>query len=297
MVCREGDFGGGQDRLPNLIGLHTSIQKGYVHAVEEARAVGATTFQIFTRNQRQWREKEVSVEEGEAFRRAVSQARLYKPYAHAIYLLNLASPDDGLYVRSVQALEAEVRRCAVLGLEGVVVHPGSHRGKGASWGWSRVLAGVRRVLAVTSGLNVAIVLENTAGQGQTLGAHVEELLEVLQELPSDRTGLCLDTCHLWSAGYDFASEKGWRWLLARIEATIGLERLHVWHLNDSATGLGSRRDRHAHLGFGSIPEEGFRRIVQEFPHVPKIIETPRSPEWDRRNIAWLWRLAGRGGAE
>ncbi len=294
---REGSGYGGQGGLPNLIGLHTSIQKGYVQAVEEARAVGATTFQIFTRNQRQWREKEVSVEEGEAFRRAVKSARLYKPYAHAIYLLNLASPDDGLYERSVKALEAEVRRCGVLGLEGVIVHPGSHRGRGASWGWMRVVAGVRRVLSATSRLDVAIVLENTAGQGQTLGARIEALLEVLQELPADRTGLCLDTCHLWSAGYDFASGRGWRWLLARIEATIGLDRLHVWHLNDSATAFGSRRDRHAHLGEGSIPEEGFRRIVQEFPHVPKIIETPRSPEWDRRNIAWLWRLAGRSVAE
>lgn len=277
----------------HLLGFHASIQGGYLTAVREAGELHASVIQIFTQNQRQWKARKVSQEEGNEFQNACRESAIQQVVSHAIYLLNLGSVEPSIFNRSVQALKAEIERCAMLGIPWVVVHPGAHRGAGEATGWNQVRKALREILEWKEqyAWKVGILLENTAGQGTSLGASLENLLKVVQEFSPKDVGICLDTCHLWAAGYEFASERGWRDLMILLERHNMLERIRVWHMNNSKHPAGSRKDRHAHISEGTIPLVGFWRVLHAFPDVPAILETPRTGDWDRWNLAILRILA------
>lgn len=285
------------------IGAHMSIAGGHDRAVEAAVRVGCEAFQVFTKNTNQWAARPLSDEAATAFRRAVSEAGLAQPVAHNSYLINLASPDEALWTRSIEALVIELERAEVLGIEDLVCHPGAHMGQGEAAGLERVAEGARRVIERTAGLKARIVLESTAGQGTCLGHRVEHLGEILNRLQRpERTGVCLDSCHLFAAGYPLGCQEHYNELIDALDRSVGIVAVRVWHLNDSVRECGSRVDRHAGIGAGRIGREPFRWIVTDrrFAHVPMILETPKGLECgqdrDTINLSILRNLWSEGHA-
>lgn len=279
------------------LGAHMSIAGGLYRAVERARKVDATALQIFVTSARQWAMRRLEAGEGARFRDAVAEAGLGRALmAHASYLINLASPRPALRERSIRALRRELDRCALLGVPYLVLHPGSHDGAGTEAGLRRVARSVDRALEGREG--VTLLLENTAGQGNTLGASFDELAWLLStSRHGDRLGICFDTCHALAAGHDFRDAASFGRLLAELERTVGVDRILAFHLNDSKHELGSRRDRHEHVGRGRIGLDGFRLLLNEprFASRPMVLETPKgeSSELDRTNLATLRALVGR----
>jgi deoxyribonuclease-4 len=286
---------------PLRIGAHVSVQGGLPLALDRARRIRASALQIFVRSARRWASPPPAEEEALAFRRAVARRSL-GPYtlAHASYLINLASPDREVWERSVAALGAELDLCRLLGVPQLVVHPGSHRGAGAAAGLRRVARGLDRALAPRrTGATpaVRVLLENTAGQGSTVGHRFEQLGAILAATRhADLVGVCLDTCHAVAAGYELSGAAAYRRTLAELDRRVGLSRVRAFHLNDSRHAAGSRRDRHAHIGEGHVGLDGFRRLLNDprFAGVPMVLETPKGAgdEHDRRNLATLRGLVG-----
>lgn len=288
--------------LPPL-GAHMSTAGGFAQAVERAQEVEATALQIFAKSARQWRAKPADPEEVERFRDACRAAGLVEHcLTHASYLINLASPDAALRQRSTEALVDELRRAEQLGIPSVVLHPGSHVGSGEDDGLRRVAESVDRAFAElerSGSTAVRLLLENTAGQGTNLGHRFEHLGRIVEECASaERLGVCFDTCHALAAGYDFREAAGYRATIDALGRAVGLSRVLAFHLNDSRFDLGSRRDRHEHIGQGQIGLPGFRRLLCDprFRGVPMILETPKGEgaEEDRRNLETLRALARRG---
>lgn len=272
-----------------------SIAGGMPLAVERALSVGATALQVFVKSSNQWAARPFAEGEAEAFRLATGDAGIAEHVvAHASYLINIASADDALWERSVEALAVEVERCATLRIPGLVLHPGSPRDAGREFGIARVAAALDRVLATPG--DVRILLEVTAGQGATLGRTFEELAAILARTGrSDRLGVCFDTCHALAAGHEFRTESGYLETFRRLDRTVGLDRLRAFHLNDSKGDLGSRKDRHEHIGKGKVGLEAFARILNDrrFADLPMILETPKDEKTlaeDRENLAILRRL-------
>lgn len=258
-------------------GAHLSIAGGLTKAVSAAESLACDTLQIFTKNANQWTGKPLAPKEADAFRKAVREAKLKHVTAHDSYLINLAAPGDDLYEKSIAAFIDEVERAEALGLEYLVTHPGAHTGSGEDAGLRRVVAALDRVHAATPGYKVKVLLETTAGQGTTLGCKIEHLEFLLKNAKeSERLGICVDTCHLFAAGYPLAGE-GYDRTFDEVDDRIGLSRIGCFHLNDSVKGLGSRVDRHAGIGLGMIGEEPFRRLVNDkrFANRPMILETPK----------------------
>lgn len=285
-------------RVPRL-GAHMSIAGGMPSAVERARSVGATALQVFVKSSSQWAARPFAEGEVDAFRRAAREAGIERHViAHASYLINLATADDALWERSVEALAVEVERSAALAIPSLVLHPGSPRDAGAEFGLSRVAEGLDRVLlpdrsAAKRRLGVTVLLEVTAGQGATLGRTFEELGTILARARSaDKIGVCFDTCHALAAGYEFRTEGGYRSTFAALDRAVGLGRLRAIHLNDSKGDLGCRKDRHEHIGKGTVGLEAFRRILNDrrFSGIPMVLETPKDEKTlaeDRENLARL----------
>ncbi len=273
-----------------------SITGGMARAVARARAVGATALQVFVKNANQWSARPFAPGEVEQFRAAVSDAGLSRhTIAHASYLVNLASPDGALWKRSVEGLGVELARCEILGIGALVVHPGAHMGTGEEAGLERVVAALDRLTA--RGGAVSILLETTAGQGSCLGSTFEQLAFVLARARNaGRLGVCLDTCHALAAGYEFRDARAYGDTLRSIDRTVGLERVRAIHVNDSVTGLGSRRDRHAHIGRGAVGLEAFRLLLNDrrFREVPMVLETHKGDDLaeDRMNLGVLRSLVG-----
>ncbi len=260
-------------------GAHLSIAGGLHRAAEAAAALGCQTLQIFTKNSNQWRAKPLQRQEIERFRAAVAQARLHGVTAHTSYLINLAAPQDALFQQSLEAFIVELERAEALGLDYLVLHPGAHTGSGEERGLARVAAALTVALQRHRGGRVRVLLENTAGQGTTLGYRFEHLAAIISDVrPSERLGVCFDTCHAYAAGYDWATPRGYRQMWEEFDRLIGLERLCVIHVNNSRQPLASRVDRHAHLDQGQIPLEAFRRLVRDrrFRDLPMILETPKT---------------------
>ena len=261
-------------------GAHTSIAGGAPNAVERATEIGCEAFQIFVKSPNRWSNKPRSTRETDAFRAAREAAGL-PVVAHAGYLINLASDKEEVAERSREALLDELRRCAALGVPGLVLHPGAPQDAGREAGIERVARGLDAVLGQDPEGTTRVLLENTAGQGSTLGLTVDELAAITERAEHrERLGVCLDTCHAFAAGYDLREEAGYERLVGELEATLGLDALHCWHLNDSKFPLGRNRDRHAHIGEGEIGLEPFARLLHDsrFEQVPMIVETP--PEDD-----------------
>ncbi len=283
-----------QSPMPRL-GAHMSISGGLHRAVERAVEVEATALQVFVKSARQWSAKPLEPSEIDAFREAISDRGL-GPYtlAHATYLINLASPDDALWGRSIEAFIFEVDRSAALGIPYLVFHPGSHVGSGEQAGLARVARALSRAAAAAS-REVLPLLEVTAGQGTNLGHRFEQIAWVIEHAAvGDRLGVCFDTCHALAAGYEFRDAHSFRETFAAFESTIGLHRLKAFHLNDSKFGLGSRRDRHEHIGKGEVGLDAFRMILDDrrFRDLPMVLETPKGADLaeDRENLAVLHSL-------
>ena len=232
------------------LGAHMSIAGGVPQAVLRARAVEATALQVFVKSSNQWAARAFAPGEAEGFRAGSREAGLDRhTLAHASYLINLASPDAALWEKSVIALRVELDRCEALGIPWLVVHPGAHVGSGAAAGIARVAEALDLALPEGRDASAGVLLENTAGQGSTLGARFEELGAMLRAVRQPRhVGICFDTCHALAAGYEFRSASAYDAMMAALDREVGLDRLRGFHLNDSKGDLGCRRDRHEHIG-------------------------------------------------
>ena len=274
-------------------GAHMSIAGGIQHAVDRAVDVDCETLQVFTKSARQWAARPLVDEEVEAFRSRRTEAEIDPAVAHASYLINLGAIDSDLWERSCESFVVEIDRCARLGLDGIVIHPGAHGGEGEQAGLDRVAAALEIVLEKAS-TGPRVLLETTAGQGTALGGRLEHLSWFLDRLGRERLGVCLDTCHLHAAGYSLAAPAEVDATLAEIDEVVGFENVHVMHCNDSVGEAGSHRDRHAHIGAGAIGERGFAALLTDprMGAVPAILETPKDDagDWDRANLARLRAL-------
>lgn len=275
-----------------------SIEGGLHRALERGHSIGCRTIQIFTKNSSRWKSTPISEEDAETFRSVRSCLNIHPVFAHCSYLMNLAATGE-LRTKSIRALIDEIERAEQIGLEFVVLHPGSHGGRGEADGLKRVVKGLQNALKSTSGFRCKIAIENTAGQGASLGYRVEHLAYLYEEVrSSQRIGFCLDTCHLFAAGYDLAAPDGFASFIRHFETQIPLDRVLAYHLNDSKKPLGSRVDRHEHIGKGWIGKEPFRSLMQDqrFRCVPKVLETPKGKDLaeDVANLKLLCDL-GEGG--
>lgn len=284
-----------------LLGAHFSISGGLHKAVERAAAYDCTALQLFTANARSWKETSLSDDDIAQFRRALESLSIRVAVSHAGYLINPASPSEETREKSLTALEHEMIRSARLGLPFVVLHPGNYVNGSPEIGMKRIVDGCCRILDRTPADSPRLLLETTAGQGTGIGHTFEELAELLAGIDApERTGVCLDTCHIFAAGYDIRTPEAYGKTMAAFDAAIGLGRLHVVHLNDTQKALGSRVDRHEHIGRGEIGVAGFKAIMTDprLDDIPKIIETPKDTpdgeDWDDINLRRLRELAAGG---
>lgn len=283
-----------------LFGAHMSIAGGYEKALLAARKYRCDTVQLFTKNNNQWHARELSDDEVARFRQVLQETRLRAPMAHDGYLINLASPQETLYRKSVEAFVVEVQRAERLGLHYLVMHPGAHLESGEEAGLARVAQALDEVHRRCRGYRLQVLLETTAGQGTTLGYRFEHLAGILERVADpDRLGVCLDTCHVFAAGYPLAPASEYRRTFRHFDQVVGLKKLKAFHVNDSLRPLGSRVDRHAHIGQGQIGLEAFRLLVNDprFRNKPMVLETPKeSPDgrdMDAVNLRTLRRLVRR----
>ena len=281
-----------------LLGAHISTAGGVVNAPPRADDIGATAMQIFTKQPNRWAEHEVAPAEAAAFRDALAKSGVRFTNAHDSYLINLASPDAALRAKSIESFRAELRRCHALGLDALVSHPGNFMDDRAD-GIARNADAITQSLEQEPGAT-RLLMELTAGQGTVIGSTFEEMALLLKKIPAKlrkRTGVCLDTAHVFAAGYDLIKDYDGVW--ARYEDVLGIERLGLLHLNDSKAPLGSRKDRHELLGAGEIGAGPFERIMrdQRLANIPKVLETPKGDDMvtnDRRMLKMLRGFAAKG---
>ena len=286
--------------MSDLLGAHVSTSGGVVTAFPRAAAIGATVIQIFTKQASQWREPAISEEDRVEFRRLRESSDVVFTCAHDSYLINLASPDPMLWTRSLVSFASELRRCEALGLDALVSHPGNYIDD-RDEGLARNAAAIGIALGTVPG-RTRLLMEMTAGAGTALGRSFEEMAMLLSLIPADvrtRVGVCVDTCHLFAAGYDIAND--WDSVWQRFDDVIGLSLLGMIHLNDSKTPLGAHRDRHELIGKGMIGAEAFRRVMTDprLTGVPKVIETPKLDNatlTDGRMLRMLRRFAAGTGS-
>lgn len=289
------------DAITDLLGAHVSTSGGCMAAPARAAEIGSRWTQIFTKQPQRWAEPEYGDAERDGYRAACTEHGIIGTTVHASYLINAASPDEKLLQQSVQSLAAEYRRSTVIGAAHLVVHPGSATDGDRAAGLIRNADAVVRVLQAVDG-DTILCLEGTTGKGNVLGSTLEELRFLLDRIEEvggaeirARTGCCLDTCHLFAAGYDLRDD--YDGVIQGVERTLGLDQVKVWHLNDSLGALGSTTDRHAWIGEGQIGEDGFRQLMSDprLSGVPMLIETPKGDDpaaSDRRNLQLLRSLRG-----
>lgn len=263
-----------------LLGAHMSIAGGHWLALEAAAGLGMEACQLFTKSNQQWRAVPLVPAEVERFHGVRRDHGVKSAVAHASYLINLATSDSALFAKSTAALVEELRRADALGLEALILHPGVATDDNAHDGIDRVAAAVNTTFQLTPSCRTQLLLETTAGQGRSLGHTFEQLAAILTQISkADRVGVCLDTCHVFAAGYPLAPRKNYLQTLRQFDNSIGLERLRVFHLNDSKKPQGSRVDRHEHIGLGQLGPEPFHLLLgdKRFKNHPMILETPK--EW------------------
>lgn len=279
------------------LGAHVSAAGGVDRSPARAQAIGAHVLQLFTKQPNRWAEREVAPALVQEFHRARARHGIGVAGSHDSYLINLASPDPDLWERSRASFEAELRRAVNLGLDFVVTHPGNATDGDHESGLVRNSEGIGRVLEAVPGATV-VLLEITAGSGTSVGGRLEDLAALRAGVPDthrERVGVCFDTCHALAAGYDLVGD--YDGVMAEVDGVVGLERIGLFHLNDSLHPLGSKKDRHAHIGDGHLGLEPFRRLLLDdrFREVPKILETPKGDDVvasDRKNLATLRGLRG-----
>ena len=278
--------------MKDYLGAHMSIAGGLHLAIDRAVAAGCGVLQLFTRNANQWRGKPVSEADTALFKEKFSASGLQEIISHDIYLINLAAPPGETRDKSLAAFRDELESCARLGIAKVVMHPGSHLAEAPQVGLVRVTEAFDQLFGEVPQFEGKVMLETTAGQGTNLGRTFEELQAIIagSRYP-EKFAVCFDTCHTFAAGYDTASEKGYQTTMESFDRIIGLGRLECFHFNDSKKGLGSRVDRHEHIGQGALGLNPFRFIMNDarFSRVPKILETPKgdNDEMDAVNLGIL----------
>jgi deoxyribonuclease-4 len=279
-------------------GAHLSVAGGLENAFDAGRRTGCDCLQIFVKNQRQWSAKPLTDEQISAYKAAERRTGLSPVVAHASYLLNLASPLAANRKRSSLALIDELTRCEALGVSGLVLHPGAHMGDGVDEGIRRIAESIGQVHKATPGFAVRILLETTAGQGSAIGHEISHLGRIIDAVKQpERLMVCLDTCHLFAAGYDLRDEDAYGRMVDELAECIGLQRIACIHTNDSKMPCGSRVDRHEHITKGEIGKKGFANLLNDprLAHAPRILETPkgadgRGTDLDKVNLARLRRL-------
>lgn len=278
-------------------GVHASIAKGFAQALAEGQQLDCESLQIFTKTASQWQGKSIDPEGAKSFRALVKTSEVHPIASHNSYLINLASPDDTLWTKSLAALRDELERADLLGLDYLVMHPGAHVGTGEATGLARIASGLANL--AKSGLKpkARLLFETTAGQGSTLGYRFEHLRELLDACPEGwNAGVCLDTCHILAAGYPLSPTSNYKTTMREFDKVVGLDELHFFHINDSVKPLGSRVDRHAHLGEGHVGEAGFRELVNDprFQQHGMVLETAKEARdgesMDSVNLRYLRNL-------
>jgi deoxyribonuclease-4 len=269
------------DLAKPLLGAHESSAGGVAKAIERGQQAGCDVIQLFLKGPSRWVSPPIGEDDRAAFREAVERTGIWPAFGHGQYLLNLATPDDALWKKSIDALVDDVQRCELLGLPGLVIHPGSHMGSGEEAGLARIVAGLDEVHARLPGYGAQVWLEVTAGQGDHLGytfAQIRSMIDGVQA--PERLGVCFDTAHAFAAGYELRTREGYEATWAEFDALLGLDRLRAIHLNDARKDLGSRVDRHEHIGQGLLGLEAFRLLVNDprFRGVPMALETDKGPD-------------------
>ncbi|HEC34767.1 MAG TPA: deoxyribonuclease IV [Chloroflexi bacterium] len=277
------------------LGAHESIAGGLHRAFDRAQSVGCESVQIFVKSNRSWAVRPLAEKDIARFKAKAVESGIHPVVAHTSYLLNLGTPDDVLWERSRDTLIVELERCEALEIPYLVLHPGSHVGTGEEAGLARVARALGEVHAATPGFSTQVLLETTAGQGTNLGYRFEHLAWLLENtVQGGRMGVCLDTCHVFAAGYELRTPEGYAATMEAFDRIIGLARLKAIHLNDSKYDLGARKDRHEHIGKGFIGLAGFRHVVNDprLAGLPGLLETPKSEDLheDRENLAVLRSL-------
>ena len=282
--------------LKPLIGAHQSIAGGLHKAFERAEMVGCRTLQIFTKNSNQWVGKLLSEQDIANYKTTAKKSSIAPVIAHDSYLINLCAKDKTILKKSRDAFLDEIQRCDILGIPYLVFHPGAHMGDGEEDGIKKIIDSLNWAHEQSKGAQVLSVLETTAGQGTTMGYRFEHLRAIIDGVADPkRMAVCIDTCHLFAAGYDISTREGYLSTMREFDTIVGLEHLAAIHVNDSKKPLGSRVDRHEHIGKGAIGKEAFRCLMQDerLKHIPKILETPKGEDLkeDRMNLAVLRKLS------
>ncbi len=275
------------------LGAHVSTAGGISNAPLNAQKLGITTFQIFSRNQKKWESKPLNELEIERYLSNCSAEKIQETLTHGSYLINLGNPDEEKLRKSIDAMYDEMLRADQLGVDYLVVHPGAHLGIGEERGLRKVADSLLRLFDRHSDGKVRILLETTAGQGSSLGHKFEHLAKILDMIDyTDRMGVCVDTCHIFAAGYDIRTRSGYMRTFKEFDDAIGYGKLFAFHLNDSKREYGCKVDRHAHIGEGELGLEPFRFLINDerFTKIPGILETPEGPEKFDMNLKVLRRL-------
>lgn len=277
------------------LGAHMSIAGGIHQALFRGQGIGCETIQIFTKNSNRWQARPLTREDVRLFRAACEETGISPVLAHTSYLINLASPDEELWHKSTASFRVELERCAALDLPYLIFHPGAHTGAGEESGLERVARALNQIFQEVEAPGVTVLIETTAGQGSGLGYRFEHLARLIKDSDfPERLGVCFDTCHVFAAGYDLTTPEAFQKTIDEFHQVVGLDRLKAIHLNDSKGELGSRLDRHEHIGAGRIGVEGFRCLLNHplLSRLPMVLETPKGTDLqeDVENLAILRRL-------
>ncbi len=282
------------------MGAHMSIAGGHERAIQRGAAIGCTAIQVFTKSSNQWAAKPLTEEGARRFREEIARTGMGPVVAHDSYLINLCSPDDALWRRSIDACVVELDRCARLGIRWLVAHPGGHMGRGEEYGIGRMADAIDAIHERCPAESSSLALETTAGQGTVIGYRFEQLSRIIRKTAAPgRIGVCLDTCHVFAAGYDIRDGAGYEETVRTFDGEIGLSRLVAVHVNDSKKDLGCRVDRHEHIGHGHLGLEAFGHLMNDprLLEIPLILETPKGEDCreDVENLTVLLGLVGPRG--
>jgi deoxyribonuclease-4 len=264
-----------------IFGAHESIAGGVYKAIERGQQATCDTIQMFNKSNNQWRAAKLKPEEVETFFKLIEETGITVATSHTSYLINIGSPDKALGEKSYRSLKEEMERCETLKIPNLVMHPGSHVGSGEETSMNTICEYINRLFNELPNNHVTLLLETTAGQGTNLGCTFEQLAYMIDRVEDkDRIGVCLDTCHIFAAGYPLVDPKDYKKTMKQFDDIIGLDRLRIIHMNDSLKEFGSHRDRHEHIGKGFIGLEGFRNIVNDkrLKNIPMILETPKGED-------------------
>lgn len=284
-----------KNKKPLLLGAHMSIAGGLYKSVERGESIGCTCIQIFTKSNRQWFTKPLKQEDIDAFKITLKYSTIIQDViAHSSYLINIGSPNKAINKKSIESLSLELQRCQALEIPYLVFHPGAHLTSSIEECLKLIAENINIVLEQNSG-NTMLLIENTAGQGTTIGCTFEQLAAIYKDIrKKSRVGFCIDTCHAFTAGYDLRTKETYNAFWKEFDKTIGLKNLKVLHINDSKKELGSHIDRHEDIGKGEIGLEGFRLLFNDkrFFDIPKILETPKGEglKQDKMNMETIYKL-------